>query len=613
MTMYIFDENDDFFKSPVGALETPGRLTLKIKLRRGHAMNPRAFLYPDGGDARETAMDFDHVTGAYDVYKCELQLDTPGLYWYRFLVDSAFGGAFSVPEHAGGSFQLTAYAHTAVTPDWIHGGVIYHIFVDRFCRGWQRDGSKPPYELRAGVIHRPDWGGCPYFLADEKGIVRNSDFFGGDLYGVVDKLPFLEEMGVTCIYLSPIFEASSNHKYDTGDYMKVDSAFGGDEAFELLCSEAGARGMKIILDGVFNHVGSDSRYFNRYGKYKDLGAYQSDSSPYRDWFTFRDDGTYDSWWGIELLPSLNKQSESYTEFICGENGVIAHWMKKGVSGWRLDVVDELPDPFLDPLCKAMKRENDEALIIGEVWEDASYKIAYSVRRRYFIGGQLDSVTNYPLKNALITCVKDGDVISLADTMASLCKNYPEHVLHSLMNIVGTHDTERILTVLSGADFPEGKIAMSHFYLNGEQLATAKNRLRLVSLLQFTLPGVPCVYYGDEAGMEGGGDPFNRRCYPWGREDRELIQWFKDLSRVRAEHGCFKDGKYALVEARAGVFAFTRGEGDRRVLTAVNVSDCDRTLKVGHFNHDLLNNEHVSAVTVKAGGAGLFSIRHAPDQ
>ena len=608
MTMYIFDETDGFFRFPVGALKTPGSLRLNIKLRRGCAANPRAFLYPDGGDARETVMDFDHVTGAYDVYKCTLHIDTPGLYWYSFLIDSAYGGTFTVPEHPGGSFQITAYAPAAVMPDWIHGGVIYHIFIDRFRRSEQRHNGGSPPGLRSSVIQRPDWGGCPYFLPDEKGIVHNNDFFGGDLYGIIEKLPYLEDMGVTCIYLSPVFEASSNHKYDTGDYMKIDPAFGGDEAFERLCSEAEARGMKIILDGVFNHVGSDSRYFNRYGKYDGLGAYQSDHSPYRDWFMFRDDGTYEAWWGIELLPSLNKQNERYREFICGEDGVIAHWMRKGVSGWRLDVVDELPDPFLYPLCEAIKRENKEGIIIGEVWEDASYKIAYSVRRHYFIGGQLDSVTNYPFKNALIACVKDGDVIQLADTLASLCTNYPEPVLHSLMNIIGTHDTARILSVLSDTDFPEGKMAMSHFHLTDEQLIIAKKRLKLASLLQFTLPGVPCVYYGDEAGMEGGADPFNRRCYPWGYEDTELIEWYKNLSRLRAGHTCFKHGAYTLVEARAGLFAFTRGVGQERVLIAVNVSDGDRVLNIDCFNYDLIRNERIGSLTVNAGEPGVFAIK-----
>ena len=292
MTMYIFDENDEFFRFPGSAVKAPGTLELSIKLLRGNAVNPRVFLYPDGGDAREEAMGFDHVTGAYDVYKIKLQIDSPGLYWYRFFIDSAYGAVFAVPEHAGGSFQVTAYSHEAERPGWIQGGVIYHIFIDRFSRAEQLDDSIPTYELRSGAIHRPDWGGCPYFLPDERGIIKNNDFFGGDLYGIIEKLPYLEDLGVTCLYLSPVFEATSNHKYDTGDFMKIDPAFGGDEAFEKLCSEAASRGMKVILDGVFNHVGSDSRYFNKYGRYEDLGAYQSHDSPYRDWFTFHENGTH---------------------------------------------------------------------------------------------------------------------------------------------------------------------------------------------------------------------------------------------------------------------------------------------------------------------------------
>ena len=601
MTMYIFDENDEFYRKPFGALEAPGTITVYIKLRRGDARNPRVCLNPDGGGTQELAMDFDRVAGAYDLYKCEMRLEAPGLYWYHFLIDSSYGAAFTVPENPGGSFQITVHAPVATMPEWIQGGLIYHIFVDRF-----NCGGEP--KVRPGAIHRPDWGGCPYFLPDERGIVRNSDFFGGNLQGVIEKLPYLEELGVTCIYLSPVFEAASNHKYDTGDYMKIDRAFGGDETFEKLCGEAGARGMKIILDGVFNHVGSDSRYFNRYGTYDTLGAYQSEQSPYRNWFNFREDGSYESWWDIELLPSMNKSNKDYREHICGEDGVIAHWTKKGVSGWRLDVVDELPDIFLDPLCTAIKRENDKALIVGEVWEDASYKIAYDVRRRYFLGKQLDSVTNYPLKDALIACVKDGDVIRLANTVATLCRNYPEYVLNSLMNVVGTHDTMRILTVLSGVDFPEGKVAMSSFHLTGEELNLARKRLKLISALQFTLPGVPCVFYGDEAGMEGGADPFNRRCYPWGNEDRELLEWYKALSMLRKSHACFKDGKYELNEARDGLFAFTRGTGDERVLTAVNVSGSDRKLRADGFNFDLLKNEYSDTPVARAGEPAVYSIQ-----
>ncbi|MDR2589436.1 MAG: glycoside hydrolase family 13 protein, partial [Oscillospiraceae bacterium] len=359
------------------------------------------------------------------------------------------------------------------------------------------------------------------------------------------------------------------------------------------------------------HVGSDSVYFNRYGRYDSVGAYQSENSPYRDWFTFNDDGTYAAWWGIELLPAVNSHSQSYKDFLCGKNGVIAHWMKRGVSGWRLDVVDEISDDLLDPLCAAMRRESKDVFITGEVWEDASHKIAYSKRRRYFQGGQLHSVTNYPLKNAIIACVKDGDVNTLANTMASLNRKYPKNVLNSVMNIIGTHDTARILTVLSGVQFPDNKFDMSHFRLSGDEILLGKKRLKLAVALQFTLPGVPCVYYGDEAGMEGFIDPFNRYCYPWGNEDRELIEWYKKLSAIRKENSAFKEGVYTLFKADDGVFAFTRGKGKKRILIAINVSGQDKTITAtlaSQFNFNLLTNERYDVLIIKTSEVGIYNVR-----
>jgi len=596
--MYIFDETDSYFRNPSGAIKVPGAITLQIKLRRGEASNPRVCLYPDGEVANEVKMAYAFVEGAYDVYKLEIQIYRTGLYWYHFLFDTKDGDMYAVPEHAGGGYQVTAFKPDATKPDWIKGGIIYHIFVDRFFG----DGQ---LRLKQGAVPRSDWGGCPYFQPDDEGIMRNNDFFGGNLYGIIEKLPYLEELGVTCIYLSPVFEADSNHKYDTSNFMSVDSAFGGDEALEKLCKKASKKGIKVILDGVFNHVGSNSVYFNRYGKYDSVGAYQSQNSPYREWFTFNEDGTYEAWWGIELLPAVNKRNEQYRDFLCGDNGVIAHWAKKGISGWRLDVVDEIPDILLDPLCQAMRREKPDVYIAGEVWEDASHKIAYSVRRRYFLGGQLNAVTNYPLKNAIIAYIKDGDVSRLAYTMDSLCRNYPKDVLNSLMNIVGTHDTMRILTVLSGADFPEGRPAMSFFKLSEEELVLAKKRLKLAAVLQYTLPGVPCVYYGDEAGMEGGADPFNRVCYPWGKEDEKLVSWYKKLGELRRKFSCFEEGEYTLIEARDGLFVFTRGKGKKRILIAINVSDNDRPVTASGFNFDLLRNEKADALNIKANEAGIF--------
>ena len=601
MKIYIFDENDEFYRNPTTPLEAPSALHLRIKTESGKAAGAYVSLWQDGGDKVQFVMEFAGAHGSYDVYEHTLQIEKPGLYWYTFQVYTLLGSTEEVSENEGGAFQITAYSPGQKTPDWIFGGMIYHIFVDRFCNGTE-------YKLKPNAIFRWDWGGTPYFQPDENGIVHNNDFFGGDIQGIINKLPYLEQLGVTCIYLSPVFEAASNHKYDTGDYMNVDPSFGTNETLKQLCKSAEEYGMRVILDGVFNHVGADSRYFNKYGTYDSVGAFQSKDSPYRDWFHFREDGSYESWWGIDLLPSVNESSESYIDFICGENGVIAYWNEMGIAGWRLDVVDELPDVFLDPLCARMKKVNDEAYIVGEVWEDASNKIAYSVRRRYFQGGQLDSVTNYPLKVAIIACVKEGNVEYLRQTMTSLCRNYPPHILHGLMNILGTHDTMRILTVLGGDDFPKDKQGMSTYKLEDWQLSRGKKRLKLASTLQYFLPGVPCVFYGDEAGMEGGADPFCRKCYPWGNEDYDLISWYKILNGVRKANACFAQGKYTLIEARNGLFAFTRGEGTGRVLVAINTTDDDISIKADEFNFDILNNCFTQNLLVRAEEPGLYAIR-----
>jgi len=603
--MYFFDECSEFCRSPGGAVKVPGTLVLRIKLLRGKASGASVNIRIDSEGPHEAVMELTGVEGAYDVYEHEIVFDRPGLYWYHFLVGTQSGDTLKVPASNGAEYQVTAYAPGASEPDWIKGGVIYHIFVDRFRRAGELN-------LKPGGVFREDWDGCPSYLPDAEGIVRNNDFFGGDFYGIIEKLPYLKQLGVSCIYLSPVFEAASNHKYDTGDFMKIDDAFGGDDAFEKLCAKAGEQGIRIILDGVFNHVGADSRYFNKYGNYEEPGAWQGPQSRWYDWFTFRDDGKYDSWWGIELLPALNKQNSAYRDFICDEDGVIAKWTKKGVSGWRFDVVDELPDAFLYPLCEAIKRENANALIVGEVWENASNKISYGVRRNYLLGGQLDSVTNYPLREAIIACVRDGNAQWLADTMAELCRNYPESVLHSLMNILGTHDTVRILTVLGGEGLPDNKRMMEDYRLEGWRRKLATRRLKMAALLQFTLPGAPCVYYGDEAGMEGCSDPFNRRCYPWGSEDAELLEWYKKLAELRAGNACFTDGAYFLVYAHEGVFAFTRGSGDGRVLIAVNASDSDKTLKADRFNYDIIGSGFTDSLTVLSGQPAVFTIKVCND-
>ncbi|MBQ8382721.1 MAG: glycoside hydrolase family 13 protein [Clostridia bacterium] len=515
--------------------------------------------------------------------------EVSGLFWYTVRFTSpkghrrlsknphSYAPVVAPADWGYSAFQLTVYevgdsnveGAPAIVPNGFAGGMMYHIFVDRFARG----GDVP---LRADAILEEDWyGGIPQFADRPGGFVANNLFFGGTLWGVADKLDYLASLGVTVLYLSPIFEAYSNHKYDTGDYRKVDEMFGGDAAFDHLIAEAHCRGIKVILDGVFNHTGSDSRYFNRNGRYEMPGAYQSKESPYYDWFDFEEyPDRYRCWWGIEILPAVTTKNPDYREFICGEDGVIRHYLRRGADGWRLDVADELDRTLLEDIYHAAHTEKPNAAVYGEVWEDASNKIAYSTRRRYFRGHGLDAVMNYPLKEGVIDFIRTGCRERLFEATAGLYSHYPKATSDLLMNFLGTHDTERVLTVLGGIG-EEGR--------PNDVLATARMpddlRRRAVALLKLaftlvaTLPGIPCVYYGDEAGMEGYHDPFNRMPYPWGREEQTLVAHYAALGKLRAEHRELFGKGYLRVreDTPEGVFAFERWWGDERILVAVNRS------------------------------------------
>ncbi|MBQ4626029.1 MAG: glycoside hydrolase family 13 protein, partial [Clostridia bacterium] len=374
-----------------------------------------------------------------------------------------------------------------------------------------------------------------------------------------------------CIYLNPVFQAQSNHRYDTADYEKTDSLLGSEKDFSSLCKKAKEKGIEIVLDGVFSHTGSDSKYFNKNGNYGCDGAYNSKSSPYYGWYRFKNyPDEYDCWWGVDILPEIDEENDDYIEYIAGENGILRKWIRAGAKGWRLDVADELPDKFLDSLRNAVKAEDSEGYILGEVWEDASNKISYGARRRYLLGQQLDSVMNYPFADALIAFATDGRAEGFNDRIAEICENYPKDAVDCLMNHIGTHDTCRVLNRLATL----GKYRSSHLErysggLSDEERERGRRLLRLISSMQFTLPGVPCIYYGDEAGIEGGEDPFNRGCYPWGKEDKELIEHYKFLGRLRKEHGAFAQGEFIPVSAALGCVAYERKGENERIMTVAN--------------------------------------------
>ncbi len=465
--------------------------------------------------------------------------------------------------------QLLVYRDDFHTPDWLKGGIIYHIFVDRY-RSGRKISPKP------GTILHTDWEHeitqfAPYPGAE----VANNEFFGGDLYGAAEKIDEIAALGVSCIYLSPVFDAASNHKYDTGDYEHVDEMFGGDDALAYLINAAAEKNIRIILDGVFNHTGADSRYFNQMGHYPTTGAAQSQTSPYYPWYNFSEyPDEYDCWWGVKILPKVRCDAPSYRKYILGDQGIIAKWMQLGVAGWRLDVADELSDGFLDGLRERVHAENPEAVIYGEVWENASNKIAYGKRRRYLCGKQLDAVMNYPLRSAVISYIRDGQADTLRVCVETIYRQYPKEVSDVLMNFLGTHDTARILTELGGKPaegYSNAQLAVMK--MSDEERKTAVDRLKIAYQLISVMPGLPCIFYGDEAGVEGYGDPFCRSTFPWGREDLSLQHFYRETGMFHRNTSVFRDGYVRFLYLNEKAAAVMRFNGkDTPVIFLLNRSD-----------------------------------------
>ena len=576
MEYYPYDSRKALYRSPYGAVKENEKVLIRALLH-GDACVHSAFLRMsnDGdGVVHEIELTPREWLEGYRFYDAEITLPE-GLYWYDFRYTSDYGQFFVVKERGGrgivsesegAKWQITVYDASFKTPDWLKGGIIYQIFPDRFFASSAEKQNVPDDRYICG-----DWKTQPEYRQNGEKRRLGNDYYGGDLKGIEEKLPYLKELGVSCIYLNPVFEAHSNHRYNTADYMKIDPLLGSEEDLRSLCKAAKKQGIRIMLDGVFSHTGDDSVYFNRYGRYGDGGAYNDYGSPYREWYKFnRFPDDYSAWWGVPSLPETNEDNESFSRFITGEDGVIRRWLRTGVSGWRLDVADELPDCFLDRVRNAVKSENKDAVLLGEVWEDASNKISYGARRRFLRGRQLDSVMNYVFANAIIDFVRDSDAQKLGETVETLLENYPEEAVHLLMNHIGTHDTARALTVLGRRDGYIGdREWQSQTRLSSEELETGLKRLKVAAVLQYTLPGVPSLFYGDEAGVEGFLDPFCRRTYPWGEENADLLGFYRELGEVRRKGKAFIDGEFNLCLASGDLFAFTRISEDAMAYIAVN--------------------------------------------
>lgn len=512
-----------------------------------------------------------------------------GLYFYNFYIENH--GFIScgylekgILTNRDEPFLLIIYTKDYQTPNWFKGGVMYQIFPDRF----YKKGSVSDID---GRIYRDDWGGLPSYSPNENGKVLNNDFFGGNFKGIEEKMPYLKALGVTVIYLNPVFEAASNHRYDTSDYMHIDPYLGTEQDFSDLIESAKKHGIRIILDGVFNHTGDNSVYFNKYGKYPSVGAYQSKDSPYYSWYSFQEfPNRYNSWWGIDILPEVNENSKEYQDFIFGKGGVLKKWLGFGIGGYRLDVADELPDFFLKKLRKSVKEEDPDAIIIGEVWEDASNKIAYSQRREYLQGYELDSVMNYPLKDGIIRYILTENATELLHCIRVLINHYPKQTLDCVMNILGTHDTSRILTVLGGIIcYNKDEMASSKAFLSKTEKKKAVEKLKMAAVLQYTLPGVPCIYYGDENAMEGHIDPFCRRCFDWGNLNNDLIAFYQTLGKLREKYiSIFKEGTFQALYSADGFLYYKRTAETKTVYIAVNNSSKTKLLNLDEKYFDCLN-------------------------
>lgn len=590
-------------KSPYGAVKCGEKLSLHFPIASWVSVDKMYVFIRLGDVSTPVEMRFEKSENGFSVYTADYVFDAAGIYYYRFEMRNRDGVWYYGRGENGESvcgenlpeWQLTVYKSSYKTPDFAKGNIIYHIFVDRFNRA---DGvkTKRKYRLHESFSESPE-------VVSADGKYYADDFFGGNFNGIREKLDYLEELGVGIIYLSPIFKAYSNHRYDTGDYLKVDELLGTEDDFKRLLDAAHEKGMKIILDGVFNHSGADSLYFNKFGTYDSLGAYQSKSSPYYDWYYFKKfPDEYACWWGCDNVPDLNKSNKDYRALVFGKNGVVEKWQKLGADGWRLDVVDELPIDFVNLLIKKIKSVNKDALVIGEVWEDASTKVSYGELRPYLLGDQLDGTMNYPFMNAIIAYVRDGDEKFFKDTVQSILENYPKETVYCLMNSLGTHDTVRIINALS--DVRAHGWSKTHklgYKLPDSEYEKAKKKLYLASVLQFTLPGIPSIFYGDEAGLQGFDDPINRRPYPWGSEDEEILTHYKKLGRIRRENRAVFSGGFNMRDEN-GLVAYERAGGDDEILIAVNAGADDKTLIINKEYTSLYNNKEYKDVVDVPGGS-----------
>ncbi|MBZ4665965.1 alpha amylase N-terminal ig-like domain-containing protein [Mahella sp.] len=589
------DTHDSFFRSPFGAIKVGDTVTLRIQTKSHDIESAKISCWDDIKKTRTEVPMYSigqSPDGRYEYWEVNLSFDSPTRIWYYFILkdgtktayygdnDEQLGGVGKATDTVNKDFELTVYDKNLDTPDWMKGAVMYQIFPDRFFNGDSSNDQLKEYsrgfdpvEYRSGGLpDNPDNKNKPGYTGD--GIWSN-DFFGGDLKGIDDKLDYLKDLGISVIYLNPIFQSPSNHRYDTSDYTKIDELLGDLPAFKKLMEDAHAKGIKVILDGVFNHTSDDSIYFDRYGKYLNtevLGAYQAwkqgdqSKSPYGDWYEIKPDGSYEGWWGYDSLPVIRQINgseynvKSWADFIINNSNAISkYWLNPegdknlGADGWRLDVANEVAHDFWVHFRGSINSVKQNAPMVAENWNDASLDL---------LGDSFNSVMNYLFRNAVIDFIlnesfNDGngvhnpiDAAKLDQRLTSIYERYPLPVFYSTMNLLDSHDTMRILTVFGYNSADENQNSQ-------EAKDLAVKRLKLAAIMQMGYPGMPSIYYGDEAGQSGGKDPDNRRMFPWGAEDTNLQAFFKNISNIRNKNQVLKTGDLGTLYAKGDVYAFGR--------------------------------------------------------
>lgn len=553
--LIVHDSACESYRCPMGSVPTESDIKLRIFDGTGLVKRAEAIFSGDYCH-REVRLD--------QALSCTVTMPkTPVALRYRFRLTirgnrtiwlgEVFGKQYSrVGMHDMSGFRLTVYQKGFDTPAWFRRSIMYQIFPDRFAR----DGSDTAqnginYHRGMGrlIDHSEAWDKPVKWLPGpgETGYMPN-DFYGGTFKGIEDKLPYLKSLGISVLYLNPIVESCSNHRYDTADYNRPDPILGTMEDFDRLVEAGKKQGIRIMLDGVFSHTGADSVYFNRYNCYDSPGAYQSKNSPYYPWFVFYDHpNNYRTWWGFESLPEVEETNPEWQDFIItGKNSVVRNWLRHGTCGWRLDVADELPDSVLELIRKATKEEGEDLVVMGEVWEDAIEKESYGLKRTYALGNALDTTMNYPFRdNTYKFLAGHIDAYALADFLLSQRLHYPKPMYYALMNLLSSHDIPRIRTMLAIA--PEGmpgeradqvaRVVSPEEDFKGAQLH------KLAAALSFGIPGVPSVYYGDETGMNGFRDPFNRAPFHYGKNP--LVDWYAKLGQLRNKHTALSTGSVGV--------------------------------------------------------------------